>query len=112
MSAGEIARRARVALRDRIAPPAYAAWPPERAAERLFEGGAARALGASLLPRWVRGLEPAGVPAPAKQPARSGGFVPAGLPEPGDEIAAVLAAARGLLEGRWSLFGHAVRLDD
>ncbi len=88
MSAGEIVHRASVALRDRIAPPAYASWLPAEAGERLFEGGAANALGTSLLPRWVRALEPA------------------------EEFAPAVSAARELLEGRWSVFGHAVRLEN
>ena len=88
MSAGEIAHRARVALRDRVAPPAYASWAPEPAGERLFEGGAVNALSTSLLPRWPGALEPA------------------------EEFAPAVAAARGLLDGRWSLFGHAVRLEN
>jgi len=88
MSAGEAAHRARVALRDRFAPPAYASWTPARAAERLFEGGAASALSESLLPRWGRALEPA------------------------QDFAPAVTTARALLEGRWSLFGHDVRLED
>ena len=88
MSAGEIAHRARVALRDRFAPPGYVSLAPGPAGEQLFEGGAANALETSLLPRWARSLEPA------------------------EEFAPVVAAARELLEGRWSLFGHQVRLDD
>ena len=88
MSAGEIAHRARVAFRDRFAPPAYVSLAPGPAGEQLFEGGAANALETSLLPRWTRSLEPA------------------------EDLAPVVAAARALLEGRWSLFGHEVRLDD
>jgi len=88
MPAGEIVHRARVALRDRVAPPDYASWTPGQAAERLFEGGATNALATSLLPRWARALEPAA------------------------EFAPAVAAARELLGGRWSLFGRDVRLDD
>jgi hypothetical protein len=88
MSAAEVAHRARIALRDRLAPPAYASWTPAQAGERLYEGGAANALASSPLPRWARGLEPA------------------------EEFTPAVATARALLEGRWSLFGHEVRLDD
>ena len=88
MPAAEIAHRARVALRDRFAPAAYASWAPGPAGERLYDGGAASALASSLLPRWVHPLEPA------------------------EEFAPVIAAARALLDGRWSLFGHAVRLEN
>jgi len=88
MTAGEIAHRARLALRDRVAPPDYASWAPAVAGERLYEGGAQRALASSLLSRWPRALEPA------------------------SEFAAAISAARALLDGRWSLFGHEVRLDD
>jgi heparinase II/III-like protein len=88
MPAGEIVHRARVALRDRVAPPDYAAWGPGQAAERLYEGGAAHALATSLLPRWPQALEPA------------------------LELAPAVAAARELLVGRWSLFGRDVRIDD
>ena len=88
MSAAEVAHRARIALRDRFAAPAYASWAPGPAGERLYEGGATNALASSLLPRWVRGLEPA------------------------EEFAPAVAAARGVLDGRWSLFGHEVRLEN
>jgi hypothetical protein len=88
MSAAEVAHRVRVALRDRLAPPAYASWTPAQAGERLYEGGAASALASSLLPRWVHPLEPA------------------------EEFVPAIAAARALLEGRWWLFGHAVRLEN
>jgi hypothetical protein len=88
MPAGEIAHRARVAFRDRFAPPAYVSLAPGPAGERLFDGGPANAMATSLLPRWVRSTEPT------------------------QEFESVVAAARELLEGRWPLFGHGVRLDN
>ena len=88
MSAAEVAHRARIALRDRVAPPAYASWTPAQAGENLYAGGAANALATGLLPRWVHALEPA------------------------EEFAPAIAAARALLDGRWSVFGHDVRLED
>jgi hypothetical protein len=87
MSPGEIAHRARVALRDRLLPPRYASLPPDEAARLLFEGGADAAQRTSHLARWARALDPA-------------------------EFASATDAARELLEGRWSLFGREVRLDD
>ena len=36
MSPGEIAHRLRIALRDRLAPPAWARWSPAEAGARLF----------------------------------------------------------------------------
>ena len=88
MSPAEVAHRARIVLRDRFAPPAYASWSPAQAGPRLYDGGAARALASSLLPRWPRALEPA------------------------EDFAPAVGAGRGLLDGRWSLFGCQVRLDD
>jgi hypothetical protein len=88
MSAAEIGHRARIALRDSVTPKAYASWTPAQAGERLYGGGATKALASSHLPRWAHALEPA------------------------DEPAGVVAAARALLDGRWSVFGCQVRLDD
>ena len=88
MSPAEVAHRARIVLRDRFAPPAYASWSPAQAGPRLYDGGAARALASSLLPHWPRTLEPT------------------------EDFAPAVAAGRGLLDGRWSLFGCQVRLDD
>jgi hypothetical protein len=88
MSPAEVAHRARIGLRDRLLPAAYARWPATEAGERLFEGGAEAAWRASRLARWVH------------------------PPEPAEAFAPAVAAARELLAGRWSLFGHAVTLDD
>jgi hypothetical protein len=86
MGPAEIARRARLALRDRVAPPPYARWAPAEAARRLFPDG--------------RLLDPARLHAVARLERGTPGLEPE------------LAAARALLEGRWSLFGREVTLDD
>jgi hypothetical protein len=88
MGAGEILHRARNALREHLAPPAWELWTPLEAGQHLFAtyGGA---------------------PLPDLYSAR--------LARPGaldGADARVLDAGRRLLEGRWSLFGHEVRLDD
>ena len=88
MSPAEIARRAALAVRDRTLPPAYMRWSPDQAFERLFPAGWAQTLGGSRLERLVH------------VPAGAGAFEP------------VVGAARELGAGRWSVFGHAVRLDD
>jgi hypothetical protein len=89
MTPTELAHRARIYARDRIAPPAYASWSAPEACARLFPGGAHAALAASRLPALV-------------------GAMNVRLPV----IEAEVAAAQALMEGRWRLFGHEVRLDD
>ena len=49
MTAGELAHRTRVALRDRFAPPAYEHWTPADAFARLFAGTPADVLRGSRL---------------------------------------------------------------
>jgi hypothetical protein len=85
----ELLHRARVTLRDRLAPPAYAGWPPAEAYPRLFSGDPGRIVLESPLRRLAR-VETSS----------------------SDDLAATLAAARELLAGRWSLFGHAVTLEN
>ncbi|HEY6865710.1 MAG TPA: heparinase II/III-family protein [Candidatus Eisenbacteria bacterium] len=91
MSPLEIARRAGTALRDRTLPPAYARWTPDQAFERLFGADWEAAVHASRLDRLDR---------LARLPAGVGAIEPA------------VAAARELRAGRWSIFGHPVKLDD
>ncbi|MBI1798984.1 MAG: alginate lyase family protein [Candidatus Eisenbacteria bacterium] len=86
MTPGEIAHRARVALRDAVAPPSYTRWTPERAFEHLFEGDEHEVLRSSLLAKLVRVVD-------------------------GAAFESEIAAARALMEGRWTLFGAPVRLD-
>ncbi|MBI5710377.1 MAG: hypothetical protein HZC42_08760, partial [Candidatus Eisenbacteria bacterium] len=88
MGPAEAARRARIALRDRIAPPAYARLAPAAAFERLYDAGVEDVLRASRLAALVHA------------PADARAFAPA------------LAAAEALARGRWSLFGHEVALAD
>jgi hypothetical protein len=85
MGPAEIAHRARTALRDRLAPPAYARLAPGEAATRLF-----------------------GAP-PAVDPARAAAIAHVDRGAPG--FAPSLAEARALLEQRWTLFGRPVQLD-
>ena len=88
MSPGEIAHRLRIALRDRLAPPAWARRFPAEAGARLFADCGADACFGSMLRNWihVRGTD--------------------------DAYAASRAAARALISGRWRLFGREVALDD
>ena len=88
MTPGEIAHRARVAVRDRLFVPAWERDAPGAAFERLWSGTAAGALGASALRRWVRA------------PADASGF------------AGVLDEAQAIAGGRWRLFGHGVAIAD
>lgn len=94
MGPAEMAHRARIAARDRVAPPAYAHWSAAAAGERLFDGGAAAALRTSRLGR---------LPAPGLEP---GAFAS------GAAAAAAMAEAAALARGEWTLFGHPVHLDD
>ena len=94
MGPAEVAHRARVAARDRLAPPDYAGLTAAEAAARLFAGGPAAALRTDRLPR---------LPAP--------GLVP-GTFESGPAAAATLAGAGALARGEWALFGLPVRLGD
>ncbi len=87
MSASEIAHRARVALRDRLAPPSYTRWTPIEAFGRLYAADAQSVLRSSRLGALGHVVE-----------AR--------------ELNAEMAAARALMEGRWMLFGREVRLSD
>jgi hypothetical protein len=89
MTPAELAHRARIYARDRIARPSYASWSAPEACARLFPGGAHAALAASRLQALV-------------------GSMNVLLPV----IEAEVAAAQALMEGRWRLFGHEVRLDD
>ena len=88
MSPGEIAHRLRIALRDRLAPPAWARWSPAEAGARLFADGGADACFGSTLRNWihVHGTD--------------------------DAYAASRAAARALMSCRWRVFGREVALDD
>ena len=88
MTPGEVWHRAGIAVRDRIAPPAYADLAPAQAFSRLFRGTGAEALGSSRLAALMR--------APLRHA----------------EMTCDLAAASALIEGRWSLFGRDVRLAD
>jgi hypothetical protein len=87
MTPREIAHRASIAMRDTLAPPAYTPWSPAEAFGHLFEGGATEVLRASPLARLVRVVD-------------------------ADACAAEIAAARALLDGRWTLFGSNVRLEN
>ena len=87
MGAGEIVHRAKIALRARLAPPAWELWTPPQAVERLFED--------------------AGPPLASDRPSA---LVHPDALDGAD--ARVLEAGRRLAEGRWSLFGHEVVLDD
>ena len=89
MSPAEIAHRARVFARDRLAPPSYTRWNAPEACSRLFPDGAQAALAASRLPALVAALN-------ARVPV----------------IEAEVAAAQALMDGRWRLFGREVTLDD
>ena len=87
MSPLEVAHRARIATRDRLAPPAWSRVDARAAFARLFQGDAAGVLRSSRLGALVRSVEPGSCE---------------------DEI----TAARALLGGRWILFGREVRLAD
>ncbi|MGH7741584.1 MAG: heparinase II/III domain-containing protein, partial [Candidatus Eiseniibacteriota bacterium] len=89
MTPAEIAHRAHILARDRVAPPSYARWSPPEAFARLFEGDAHTALAASRLPALVAAMN-------TRVPV----------------IEAEVAAAQALMDGRWRLFGREVRLDD
>lgn len=86
MPASEIVHRARIRVRDRVAPPPYLRWSPERAYDALFTCPPDQALRSSRL-----------------------GFLPRPL---GAGFAPTLRAADGLRRGEWSLFGHQVWLGD
>lgn len=88
MTAGEIAHRARVAMRDRLFVPAWERDAPAAAYARLFRGPAAEALADPALHRWLH------------RPAGTGG------------LAHVSAEAEALAGGRWRCFGHDVALAD
>jgi hypothetical protein len=88
MTAGEVLHRARIALRDRLAPPAYELWTPPEACERLFTGSPESVLAGARLAAIAH-----------VAPGEAG-------------FAGSIDAARRLGEGRWSLFGREVRLDD
>ena len=84
----EIARRARVALRDRLSPPGWARRSPGEAFEHLFPQGPEAALRSSRLGYLVH------------------------LPAEVGALEFAVAAARELRAGRWSRFGRVVQLDD
>lgn len=86
MDAGEILHRAKIALRSRLAPPAYELWTPPEAAERLFGDAGPRAT------------------------PEASALVHADALAGAD--ARVLEAGRRLVAGRWTLFGREVVLDD
>lgn len=88
MGPGEILHRARVALRDRLAPPDYARLAPDEAYDRLFAGEPRNALAGGRLEPFVQAAKD------------------------GSGFAAVIADAATLAAGRWSLFGHPVTLAD
>jgi len=88
MSPGEVAHRARVALRDRVAPPRWTALAPTAAFRVLFEGDGVRALRESRIRTWIT------------------------VPVPAHGFAAEVHAARRALEGRWTLFGREVAIED
>src|SRR5881628_2544006 len=93
MSAGEIAHRARVAARDRLLPPAWSRWSATEAAARLYRRRGARGNGAhgfqlERLRAWLH------------------------APQDAAGLESVIRASRDLMNGRWSLFGHPVTLDD
>lgn len=88
MGPGEVAHRARIALRDRLAPPRYARLAPAEAFAAAFEGGLGAALGTSRLAPLAHVADPA----------------------PG--LDATRAAAEALARGEWTLFGRPVRLAD
>jgi hypothetical protein len=92
MGPGELVHRARIAARDRLAPPAYAHLSPREACARLYAGDAQAILRSSRLPR-LKALPPP--PAPAAGP-----------------FAREIAAAEALARGEWTLFGRPVRLAD
>lgn len=84
----EIAHRTRVALRDRLSPPAWARDSPGQAFQRLFPEGPEATLRASRLDRIVH------------------------LPAEVGALDFAVAAARELRAGRWSRLGRTVQLDD
>ena len=87
MTPREIAHRAQVAARDRFAPPAYALLGARDAFARLYRGDARQVFATSRLGALVRPID-------------------------ANAAAGEIAAARALLERRWTLFGRDVRLDD
>ena len=89
MTPAEIAHRAQVFARDRVAPPSYTRWSAPEAFARLFAGGIDATLAASRLPVLVAAMN-------ARLPV----------------IEAEVAAAQALMDGRWRLFGREVRLND
>src|SRR5258705_1174968 len=88
MTPAEVAHRARVALRDRVSPPAYARVAPAQAFALLFPGSPEEALRASRLDKLVH--------------------LPAGV----GSLEFAVSAARELRAGRWSRFGRTVQLED
>ena len=88
MSAAEVWHRLHITVRDRLRPPAYVATTPEEAGRRLFSVAPQEALAGSRLHRLIVAAADRAL------------FEPE------------LAQARALLDGRWSLFGHDVKLDD
>ena len=88
MTPAELWHRAAVTARDALVPPAYARWTPAVAGARLFTASGAETLAASRLTGLLR--------APLRP----------------ENLAPDLAAADRLLEGRWTVFGRDVRLED
>lgn len=88
MAPAEIAHRARIALRDRLAAPGWTRLDPEAAFAALYRGDARAVLAGSRLRDWLR------------------------MPAAGPAFAPALEEAALLHEGRWRLFGRDVRLDD
>ena len=101
MSAGEIARRAVTAARDRWFAPAWTRLSPRGAHDALFPAPGAP------------GATP-GTPHPHEETrvARAARWLPGASALPAPELAALRAVAAALERGEWSLFGHAVKLGD
>lgn len=91
MTAPEILHRARIAGRDRLAPPSYERRTPAEAFRQLFAGTAEEVLASSRLAALTH--------KPSPKSSRKA-------------FAAEIAAADGLMRGEWSVFGRAASLAD
>ena len=106
MGPGEVLHRARIALRDRLRPRAYAALTPKEAFALLYTADRAEVLRAEPLARLVAG------PDLVERPARRAGAEPPTRRTPARRFAPEAEAAEALRRGEWNLFGRPVRLED
>src|SRR5438477_8072164 len=88
MTPAEIIHRAKIFLRNKLAPPAYEKWTPAQAFSELFAGTPQEALGGSLLSK----------------------LICSELTH--ETFQTVIEEANALLSGKWKFFGRHVQLSE